>query len=134
MEVIYHSDPTRHTAPGTVDTPGVARAQADCSQHQEATAPENGLTSLEDEPAYRYGYDVGQRFPEQDWGREKPRSGRAGNGGIRAPGSVLKTPSGRAGRRSVAPSTPMDHREEASGPSRRMRRGGALKQGLVLHE
>ena len=98
VEVISHSDPTRHTAPAMMDTPGVARAQADWSQYQEVTAPEHGLTSLEDEPAYRYGDDIGQRVPAQDWGREKPRSGRAG-------------------RRSVAPSTPMDHREQAGGPS-----------------
>jgi hypothetical protein len=66
--VISHGDPTPHTAPERVDTPGLARAETDFRQPQEATAPESGLTSLEYEPAYRYGYDVGQRFPEQDWG------------------------------------------------------------------
>jgi len=66
--VISHGDPTQHTAPERVDTPGFARAETDFRQPQEATAPESGLTSLEYEPAYRYGYDVGQRFPEQDWG------------------------------------------------------------------
>ena len=66
--VISHGDATQHTAPERVDTPSLARAEADFCQHQEVTAPESGLTYLEYEPAYRYGYDVGQRFPEQDWG------------------------------------------------------------------
>jgi hypothetical protein len=66
--VVSHGGSTRHTAPGTLDTPGLARAEAAFRQHQEATATESGLTYLEYEPAYRYGYDVGQRFPEQDWG------------------------------------------------------------------
>jgi hypothetical protein len=66
--VVSHGDATRHTAPGTVDTPGLARAEADFRQHQGATAPASGLTYLEYKPAYRYSYDVGQRFPEQDWG------------------------------------------------------------------
>jgi hypothetical protein len=64
--VVSHGDSTRHTAPGTLDTPGLARSEAAFRQHQEAT--ESGLTYLEYEPAYRYGYDVGQRFPEQEWG------------------------------------------------------------------
>jgi hypothetical protein len=63
--VISHGDATRHTAPGTLDTPGLARAEAVFRHHQEAMA--SGLTYLEYEPAYRYGYDVGQRFPEQEW-------------------------------------------------------------------
>jgi hypothetical protein len=67
--VVSHGDATRHRAPGTLDTPGLARSEAAFRQHQEAAAAtESGLTSLEYEPAYRYGYDVGQRFPEQDWG------------------------------------------------------------------
>jgi hypothetical protein len=66
--VVSHGDFTRHTAPGTVDTPGLAHSEADFRQHQRVTAPESGLTYLEYEPAYRYGYDVGQRFPEQAWG------------------------------------------------------------------
>jgi hypothetical protein len=67
--VVSHGDATRHRAPGTLDTPGVARSEAAFRQHQEAAAAtESGLTSLEYEPAYRYGYDVGQRFSEQDWG------------------------------------------------------------------
>ena len=66
--VVSHGDSTRHTAPGTLDTPGLARSEAAFRQHQEATATESGLTYLEYEPAYRYGYDVGQRFPEHDWG------------------------------------------------------------------
>jgi len=66
--VVSHGDSTRHTAPGTLDTPGLARSEAAFRQHQEATATESGLTYLEYEPAYRYGYDVGQRFPEQEWG------------------------------------------------------------------
>ena len=38
--VISRGDPTQHTAPEMVDTPGLARAEADFRQHQEATAPE----------------------------------------------------------------------------------------------
>ena len=66
--VVSHGDSTRHEAPGTLDTPGVARSEAAFRQHQEAAATESGLTYMEYEPAYRYGSDVGQRFPEQDWG------------------------------------------------------------------
>ena len=66
--VVSHGDSTRHRAPGTLDTPGSARSEAAFRQHQEAAATESGLTYMEYEPAYRYGYDVGQRFPEQDWG------------------------------------------------------------------
>jgi len=67
--VVSHGDATRHRAPETLDTPGVARSEAAFRQHQEAAAAtESGLTYMEYEPAYRYGYDVGQRFPEQDWG------------------------------------------------------------------
>jgi hypothetical protein len=65
--VVSYGDATRHTAPGTIDTPGLAHAAAAFRQHQQATAPESGLTYLEYEPAYRYGYDVGQRVPAQDW-------------------------------------------------------------------
>jgi hypothetical protein len=64
--VVSQGDATRHTAPGTLDTPGLARSEAAFRQHQAAT--ESGLTYLEYEPAYRYGYDVGQRFPKQEWG------------------------------------------------------------------
>jgi hypothetical protein len=64
--VVSQGDVTRHTAPGALDTPSLARSEAAFRQHQAATA--SGLTYLEYEPAYRYGYDVGQRFPEQDWG------------------------------------------------------------------
>jgi hypothetical protein len=47
----------------------LARSEAAFRQHQEAAAAtESGLTYMEYEPAYRYGYDVGQRFPEHDWG------------------------------------------------------------------
>ena len=67
--VVSHGDSTRHEAPGTLDTPGVARSEAACRQHQAAAAAtESGLTYMEYEPAYRYGSDVGQRFPDQDWG------------------------------------------------------------------
>jgi hypothetical protein len=67
--VVSHGDSTRHAAPGTLDTPGLASSDAAFRQHQEAAAAtESGLTYMEYEPAYRYGYDVGQRFPEQDWG------------------------------------------------------------------
>ena len=67
--VVSHGDSTRHEAPGTLDTPGVARSEAAFRQHQAvAAATESGLTYMEYEPAYRYGSDVGQRFPDQDWG------------------------------------------------------------------
>jgi hypothetical protein len=66
--VVSYGDATRHTSPGTVDTPGLTHAEAAFRQHQEATASESGLTYLEYEPAYRYGYDVGQRIPAQEWG------------------------------------------------------------------
>ena len=67
--VVSHGDSTRYAAPGTLDTPGLARSEAAFRQHQEAAAAtESGLTYMEYEPAYRYGYDVGQRFPEHDWG------------------------------------------------------------------
>ena len=66
--VVSHGDATRHRAPGTLDTPGVARSEAAFRQHQAAAATESSLTYLEYEPAYRYGYDVGQRLPEQEWG------------------------------------------------------------------
>ena len=36
--VVSHGDATRHTAPGTLDTPGLARSEAAFRQHQEATA------------------------------------------------------------------------------------------------
>ena len=67
--VVSHGDATRHTASGTLDTPGLARSETAFRQHQEAAAAtESGLTYMEYEPAYRYGSDVGQRFPEHDWG------------------------------------------------------------------
>ena len=66
--VVSHGDATRHPAPGTVDTPGVARAEAAFREQKAAAATESGLTYMEYEPAYRYGSDVGQRFPEHDWG------------------------------------------------------------------
>jgi hypothetical protein len=66
--VVSQGDAARHTAPGTVGTPDLARSEADFHQHHRTTATESGLTYMEYEPAYRYGYDVGQRFPEQDWG------------------------------------------------------------------
>ena len=66
--VVSHGDSTRHEAPGTLATPGVARSEAACRQHQAAAATESGLTYMEYEPAYRYGSDVGQRVPDQDWG------------------------------------------------------------------
>ena len=56
-------------------------------------------------------------FQSRAGGRWKPRSVRAGNSGIQAPGSASKTPSGMAGRLSVATSKPVDHREEGGGPS-----------------
>ena len=56
-------------------------------------------------------------FQSRAGGRWKPRSVRAGNSGIQAPGSASKTPSSMAGRLSVATSKPVDHREEGGGPS-----------------
>ena len=34
--VVSHGDTTRHTAPGTLDTPGLARSETVFRQHQEA--------------------------------------------------------------------------------------------------
>jgi hypothetical protein len=65
--VVSRSDPALHTAPGTADTAGVARFAADFRQHHRTTATESGLTYMEYEPAYRYGYDVGERYPDKDW-------------------------------------------------------------------
>jgi hypothetical protein len=65
--VVSYSDPALHTAPGTADTAGVARFAADFREHHRTTATASGLTYMEYEPAYRYGYDVGQRYPDKDW-------------------------------------------------------------------
>jgi hypothetical protein len=65
--VVSRSDAALRTAPGTADTAGVARLAADFREHHRTTAPESGLTYMEYEPAYRYGYDVGQRYPDKDW-------------------------------------------------------------------
>jgi hypothetical protein len=65
--VVSHSDPALHTAPGKADTAGIARFAADFREHHRTTATESGLTYMEYEPAYRYGYDVGQRNPDKDW-------------------------------------------------------------------
>jgi hypothetical protein len=65
--VVSHSDPALHTAPGTADTAGVVCFAADFHEHHRTTATESGLTYMEYEPAYRYGYDVGQRYPDKDW-------------------------------------------------------------------
>jgi hypothetical protein len=65
--VASHSDPALHTAPGEADTAGVARFAADFGEHHRTTATASGLTYMEYEPAYRYGYDVGQRYPDKDW-------------------------------------------------------------------
>ena len=78
---------------------------------------------LEYEPAYRYGYDVGQRFPAQDWGTLEAGPVRAGNGGIPAPGSASRTLSGMAGTPSVAPSKP-------HGSCGALRRPQRLREGL----
>jgi hypothetical protein len=40
---------------------------ADFREHHRTTATESGLTYMEYEPAYRYGYDVGERYPDKDW-------------------------------------------------------------------
>jgi hypothetical protein len=65
--VVSHSDPALHTVPGTADTASVARFAADFREHHRTRATESGLTYMEYEPAYRYGYDVGQRYPDKDW-------------------------------------------------------------------
>jgi hypothetical protein len=65
--VVSRSDPALPTAPGTADTAGVTRFAADCREHHRTTATASGLTYMEYEPAYRYGYDVGKRYPEKDW-------------------------------------------------------------------
>jgi hypothetical protein len=65
--VVSHSDPALPTAPGTADTSGAAHFAADFREHHRTTVTESGLTYMEYEPAYRYGYDVGQRYPDKDW-------------------------------------------------------------------
>jgi hypothetical protein len=65
--VVSHRAPALHTAPGTADTAGVARFDANFREHHRTTATESGLTYMEYEPAYRYGYDVGERYPDKDW-------------------------------------------------------------------
>lgn len=40
---------------------------ADFREHYRTTATESGRTYMEYEPAYRYGYDVGERSPGKDW-------------------------------------------------------------------
>ena len=82
-----------------------------------ADEPESGLTYLEYEPAYRYGYDVGQRFPEQDWGtleaalhegweRWHPGTWERFKDAIQYGWETVR-----------GPSKPVDHREEGGGPS-----------------
>jgi hypothetical protein len=119
--VVSHGDATRHRVPGTLDTPGLARSEAAFRQHQEAAATESGLTYMEYEPAYRYGYDV-----------------RAGNGGIPAPGSASKTLSGMAGTPSMAPSKPpstgrAERFGDASGFERRPRMKGPGEKAVVCY-
>jgi hypothetical protein len=65
--VVSHNDPAPHTAPRTAETAGVTRFAADFREHHRTRATESGLTYMEYEPAYRYGYDVGQRYPDKDW-------------------------------------------------------------------
>jgi hypothetical protein len=113
--VVSHGDSTRHTAPGTVDTPGLAHSEAAFRQHQRATAPESGRPIWSTSPSTAMAMTSASVSPSRPGGRWKSRSGRAGNGGIRAPGSASKTPSVMAGRLSVAPSKPADHREEGCG-------------------
>lgn len=53
--------------PGAEDLPGARRYDPDFRRHHAATYPESGLTYVDDEPAYRYGYDLGERYPQQRW-------------------------------------------------------------------
>ena len=46
---------------------GFARHAANFREHHRETVTESGLTYMEYEPAYRYGYDVGARYPDKDW-------------------------------------------------------------------
>ena len=46
---------------------GFARHAASFREHHRQTVTESGLTYMEYEPAYRYGYDVGTRYPDKDW-------------------------------------------------------------------
>jgi hypothetical protein len=65
--VVSHGDPVLHTAPGMVAASGFRRFAADFHEHHKMTATESGLTYMEYEPAYRYGYDMGERYPDKDW-------------------------------------------------------------------
>jgi hypothetical protein len=49
------------------DAAGFGHFAADfCEQHR-TTATKSGLTYMEYEPVYRYGYAVGERYPDKDW-------------------------------------------------------------------
>jgi hypothetical protein len=65
--MVSRSNPALHTVPGTADASGFTRFAADFREPQRTTAPESGLTYMEYEPAYRYGYDLGERYPDKDW-------------------------------------------------------------------
>jgi hypothetical protein len=65
--VVSHDDPAQHPVHGTADASGFARYAANFREHHTKTVTESGLTYMEYEPAYRYGYDVGAHYPDQDW-------------------------------------------------------------------
>ena len=65
--MVSRGDPALHTVPGTADASGFTRFAADFREHQRTMATESGLTYMEYEPAYRYGYDLGERYPDKDW-------------------------------------------------------------------
>jgi hypothetical protein len=65
--VVSHSAPTLHPAHGTADASGFARYAANFREHHRQTVTESGLTYMEYEPAYRYGYDVAEHSPDKDW-------------------------------------------------------------------
>ena len=65
--VVSHDDPALHPAHGTADASSFARYAANFREHHRQTVTESGLTYMEYEPAYRYGYDVGEHNPDKDW-------------------------------------------------------------------
>jgi len=65
--VVSRGAPALHTVPRTADASGFTRFAADFREYQRTTATESGLTYMEYEPAYRYGYDLGERYPAMDW-------------------------------------------------------------------
>jgi hypothetical protein len=64
--VVSRGAPTLLADPGTGNAPDSTRFDADFREHHRTTA-ETGFTYMEYEPAYRYGYDVGERYRDRDW-------------------------------------------------------------------